>query len=71
MNDPHPFGQHADKYEDTEAVSLRFSPEDSAHTAAEGRWEARKLVKIPSFKLRDEFLWRGGPLISRAPSWSP
>jgi len=63
MNDPHPFGHHADDSEDTRAVLLRFSPEDSAHTAAGGLGKARKLVNIPSFKLRDEFLWRGGPLI--------
>ena len=41
---------------------LRFSPEERAHTAAEGRSTACKLVKIPSFNLRGEFLWRGGPL---------
>jgi len=43
-------------------VLLRFSPEDNAHTAADGHWMARRLVRVPSLNLRGEFLWRGGPL---------
>jgi hypothetical protein len=62
MNDPHPLRAAREQKQRHRAVLLRISPEDSAHTAAEGPFRARRIVKKTSLNLRGEFLWRGGPL---------
>jgi hypothetical protein len=67
MNNPHPFRAACGQLKKRDrAALLRRSPEVSAHTVAEGRLTALGMVQIPSFNLRGEILWRGGPLACRA-----
>src|SRR6266404_1502628 len=71
MNNPHPFRAIREQNRPRRrAVLLRFSPENSAHTAAGGRSTAHRLVKITSLNLRGEILWRKLRLVIFTSLWA-